>query len=77
MLRIALLAIVALVTTLLLVFSALDTPAKISPQGCRMSYMSPSYVIQTGFNSSWTSESLASRYRLMLYREVGWDSDKV
>ena len=40
-----------------------------------MSYMSPSYLLQTGFNASWTPASLASRYRLMLYREVGWDSN--
>lgn len=73
MLRAVFLAGAALVLTLLLAYSALDAPAKISPQGCRMSYMSPSYVLLTGFNESWTSPSLASRYRLMLYREVGWD----
>lgn len=45
---------------------------QLSPQGCRMSYMSPSYVLQDGFNASWTR--LAERYSLWLYREVGWDS---
>ncbi|EJD01013.1 PGAP1-domain-containing protein [Fomitiporia mediterranea MF3/22] len=74
MLRSTVLAGLSLLITLLLAYSAFDTPTKISPQGCRMSYMSPSYVLQTGFNASWTSASLASRYRLMLYREVGWDS---
>ncbi|OCB84491.1 PGAP1-domain-containing protein [Sanghuangporus baumii] len=73
MLRVVFLSGAALVLTLLLAYSAFDTPAKISPQGCRMSYMSPSYVLLAGFNASWTSSSLASRYRLMLYREVGWD----
>ncbi|KAL5488183.1 BST1 [Sanghuangporus weigelae] len=73
MLRVVFLAGAAFVLILLLAYSAFDTPAKISPQGCRMSYMSPSYVLLTGFNASWTSPSLASRYRLMLYREVGWD----
>ena len=44
----------------------------LSPQGCRMSYMSPSYVLMDSFNTSWTH--LSSRYSLWLYREVGWDS---
>lgn len=37
-----------------------------------MSYMSPSYI-QMDLNASWTSSYLANRYRLLLYREVGWD----
>ncbi|KAF8609615.1 PGAP1-domain-containing protein [Ceratobasidium sp. AG-I] len=45
----------------------------LSPQGCRMSWMSPSYVVQDGFNKTWTP--LARRYSLLLYREVGWDSE--
>jgi len=44
----------------------------LSPQGCRMSYMSPSYVLMDRFNASWTR--LSTRYSLWLYREVGWDS---
>ncbi|KAI5118768.1 hypothetical protein M0805_005649 [Coniferiporia weirii] len=75
MLRTILLAFAGLVLTFLLALSAFNTPSKISPQGCRMSYMSPSYALQTDFNASWTSASLANRYRLMLYREVGWDSN--
>ncbi|KAG1905635.1 PGAP1-like protein-domain-containing protein [Suillus fuscotomentosus] len=47
----------------------------VSPQGCRMSWMSPSYLLQHEFNSSWTP--LAHRYSLWLYREVGWDSNQV
>lgn len=49
--------------------------ATLSPQGCRMSWMSPSYVVQDGFNTTWTP--LARRYSLLLYREVGWDSETV
>jgi hypothetical protein len=40
-----------------------------------MSYMSPSYVIQSQFDTSWTP--LAKRYSLLLYREVGWEDDEV
>ena len=52
-----------------------QTPGLLSPQGCRMSYMSPSYILQSGFNASWTS--LSGRYSLWLYREVGWDNNQV
>jgi hypothetical protein len=40
-----------------------------------MSWMSPSYVLQNGFDTSWSP--LARRYSLWLYREVGWDSNQV
>ena len=40
-----------------------------------MSYMSPSYLIQSQFDTSWTP--LAKRYSLLLYREVGWEDDEV
>lgn len=40
-----------------------------------MSYMSPSYVLQTGFDERWSN--LAKRYSLYLYREVAWDDGKV
>jgi hypothetical protein len=40
-----------------------------------MSWMSPSYVQQPAFNTSWSP--LARRYSLWLYREVGWDSVQV
>ena len=52
-----------------------QTSGQLSPQGCRMSYMSPSYILQTGFDASWTS--LSGRYSLWLYREVGWDNNQV
>ncbi|KAJ7228247.1 PGAP1-like protein-domain-containing protein [Mycena pura] len=43
----------------------------LSPQGCRMSYMYQSYVLQAKFDVTWTP--LAKRYSLWLYREVdGW-----
>ncbi|KAI9574304.1 PGAP1-like protein-domain-containing protein [Boletus coccyginus] len=51
--------------------AAYDVPRLISPQGCRMSWMSPSYLLQSEFNTSWTP--LAGRYSLWLYREVGWE----
>ena len=52
-----------------------DSATSLSPQGCRMSYMSPSYLIQSQFDTSWTP--LAKRYSLLLYREVGWEDDEV
>lgn len=50
-----------------------DSPLQLSLQGCRMSYMSPSYLLQEDFNTSWTP--LARRYSLWLYREVGWEHE--
>jgi hypothetical protein len=58
-----------------LFFSAQELGGTLSPQGCRMSWMSPSYVQQTNFNTSWSP--LADRYSLWLYREVGWDAARV
>ncbi|EFI27764.1 GPI inositol-deacylase [Coprinopsis cinerea okayama7 len=55
-----------------LYFAVRNAGDSLSPQGCRMSWMSPSYVLQTGMNDTWSP--LASRYSLWLYREVGWDS---
>lgn len=40
-----------------------------------MSWMSPSYLLQAGFDTTWSP--LASRYSLWLYHEVGWDSVQV
>ncbi|CAE6535354.1 unnamed protein product [Rhizoctonia solani] len=51
-----------------------DSMTLLSPQGCRMSWMSPSYIVQDDFNTSWTP--LARRYSLLLYREVGWDAEQ-
>ncbi|GJJ07529.1 hypothetical protein Clacol_001731 [Clathrus columnatus] len=50
----------------------LRNPDRLSPQACRMSYMTPSYALETDFNSSWTR--LARRYSLWLYREYSWES---
>lgn len=36
-----------------------------------MSWMSASYLLQPGFDTTWSP--LAARYSLWLYREVGWD----
>ena len=52
-----------------------DISRNLSPQGCRMSWMSPSYVLQSQFNSTHTP--LGRRYSLWLYREVGWDTNQV
>ena len=45
----------------------------LSPQGCRMSYMYPSYLAQPDFDTTWTR--LANRYSLWLYREVDLDPE--
>jgi hypothetical protein len=63
-----------------LYLAAVDTASDLSPQGCRMSYMWPSYVLQSEFDVAWTP--LAKRYSLWLYREVdgygkGWESTHV
>src|SRR6266404_3327148 len=52
-----------------------DSATTLSPQGCRMSYMYPSYLGQSQFNTSWTP--LAKRYSLLLYREAGWEDNQV
>lgn len=70
-----LLGLSSLLAVLLFFLAGLDVSKDLSPQGCRMSWMSPSYIIQTGFDSTWTP--LARRYSLWLYREVGWDSVQV
>ncbi|KAF8969376.1 PGAP1-like protein-domain-containing protein [Flammula alnicola] len=66
------LGIFSLLALLLFYLASSDTAENLSPQGCRMSWMSPSYVQQANFNTSWSP--LARRYSLWLYREVGWDS---
>ncbi len=75
MLSIIGLSIFSLVLSSLLWLSSLDSSQNVSPQGCRMSYMSPSYILQHNLNASWTP--LARRYSLWLYREVGWDMNQV
>ncbi|KAG7447513.1 PGAP1-domain-containing protein [Guyanagaster necrorhizus] len=69
------LGLFSLVSVVILYLSTLDVQNNLSPQGCRMSRMSPSYILQTEFNASWTS--LANRYSLWLYREVGWESNMI
>lgn len=53
--------------------ASLDIAQNLSPQGCRMSWMSPSYHLQHKFDSTWTP--LARRYGLWLYREEGWEKE--
>ncbi|TFK43831.1 GPI-inositol-deacylase [Crucibulum laeve] len=69
------LGITSLLAVLLFFIAGSDIAQNLSPQGCRMSRMSPSYVLQQGFDASWTP--LARRYTLWLYREVGWDPIQV
>ncbi|KAJ7368736.1 PGAP1-like protein-domain-containing protein [Mycena albidolilacea] len=74
---------IALLSVLLVGYlysSTVDTARSLSPQGCRMSYMYPSYVLQSEFDVTWTP--LAKRYSLWLYREVdghgqGWEATHV
>ncbi|KAF5388432.1 hypothetical protein D9615_000673 [Tricholomella constricta] len=65
----------SLIALVLFYLAAGDIAENLSPQGCRMSWMSPSYVLQSKFNTSWTP--LARRYSLWLYREVGWDPNQI
>ncbi|KAI0031040.1 PGAP1-like protein-domain-containing protein [Vararia minispora EC-137] len=69
-LSLALLGVAAFVILHSLFRAAKNATTMLAPQGCRMAYMSPSYLIQP-LDASWTP--LASRYSLSLYREVGWE----
>ncbi|KAI0329552.1 GPI-inositol-deacylase [Cubamyces sp. BRFM 1775] len=57
----------SLVALAILYYAGVDTIKTLSPQGCRMSWMWPSYILQSHFDHSWTP--LARRYSLWLYRE--------
>src|SRR5712691_188696 len=70
-----LVALFSLLSVVLLYRAASESAISLSPQGCRMSYMSPSYLVQSQFDASWTP--LAKRYSLLLYREVGWEDNEV
>ncbi|OSD04507.1 GPI-inositol-deacylase [Trametes coccinea BRFM310] len=63
----------AAAAVLVLYYAGLDTLHSLSPQGCRMSWMWPTYLLQTGFDHSWTP--LARRYSLWLYREGNLESN--
>lgn len=67
----SLLGVCAASLVFLVYFASSELWQTLSPQGCRMSWMSPSYVLQTDFNATWSP--LTRRYSLWLYREVGWD----
>lgn len=69
------LGLLSLLAVFLIYLASSDISENLSSQGCRMSWMSPSYVQQANFNKSWTP--LSNRYSLWLYREVGWDPLKV
>ncbi|EKM59762.1 uncharacterized protein PHACADRAFT_85765 [Phanerochaete carnosa HHB-10118-sp] len=70
-----LVSIVSLCIVTSVYYAAIDTIKILSPQGCRMSWMSPSYLLQSGFDRTWTP--LAERYSLWLYREVGWEGHEL
>ncbi len=65
----------SLVAVALFYHAGLDTYHSLSPQGCRMSWMWPSYVLQTRFDHTWTP--LSRRYSLWLYREGNLESNEV
>jgi glycosylphosphatidylinositol deacylase len=69
------LGILSIALSLVFYRAAVDVSYNLSPEGCRMSWMYPSYIPQVNFDSSWTS--LASRYSLWLYREADRESDEV
>ncbi|KAG6910148.1 hypothetical protein DXG01_012907 [Tephrocybe rancida] len=69
------LASASLAALLVFYLATVDITENLSPQGCRMSWMSPSYIVQADFNVSWTP--LANRYSLSLYREVGWEHNEI
>lgn len=48
---------------------------QLDPKGCRMSYMRPSYIKLSEFDTEHTR--FASKYSLYLYREQGLDNEKV
>lgn len=59
---------------LVAIFRSLTT-RQIEPKGCRMSYMRPSYIHFSEFDTEHTR--FASKYSLYLYREQGIDSGQV
>ncbi|KZT39644.1 PGAP1-domain-containing protein, partial [Sistotremastrum suecicum HHB10207 ss-3] len=72
-LRLAFVTLLAVLFTAWTYRATVDSVKTLSPQGCRMSYMYPEYILQKEFNSTWTP--LANRYSLWLYREGdGWDT---
>ncbi|THV08207.1 GPI-inositol-deacylase [Dendrothele bispora CBS 962.96] len=72
---ISLLSLCSISVVYLFLYATSYVTEHLSPQGCRMSYMSPGYIPQTGFDVSWTP--LAQRYSLFLYREAGWEPNQV
>lgn len=66
--------LVPLVPLVLLAALLLAAAAHVAPSlgrsTCRMAWMSPAYVLLPGMRSA---DPHASRWRLLLYREQGWD----
>ena len=68
------LTLCSLTAVAVLYYAALDTYHSLSPQGCRMSWMWPSYVLQNKFDITWTPH--AHRYSLWLYREGNLENNQ-
>ncbi|KAI0355362.1 GPI-inositol-deacylase [Trametes cingulata] len=71
----AVFSVFSIVAVAVLYYAAVDTLNTLSPQGCRMSWMWPSYVLQSRFDHSWTP--LARRYSLWLYREGNLENNEL
>ncbi|KAI0371559.1 GPI-inositol-deacylase [Pilatotrama ljubarskyi] len=71
----AVFSVFSVVAVAVLYYAAVDTLNTLSPQGCRMSWMWPSYVLQSRFDRSWTP--LARRYSLWLYREGNLENNEL
>ncbi|KAI0658506.1 GPI-inositol-deacylase [Cubamyces menziesii] len=71
----AVFATFSLVALAVLYYAGVDTIKTLSPQGCRMSWMWPSYILQSHFDHSWTP--LARRYSLWLYREGNLENNEL
>ncbi|KAI0677215.1 GPI-inositol-deacylase [Trametes maxima] len=71
----AVFSLFSIVSVAVLYYAGVDTVKTLSPQGCRMSWMWPSYVLQSHFDHSWTP--LARRYSLWLYREGNLENNEL
>ncbi|KAH9899517.1 GPI-inositol-deacylase [Cubamyces lactineus] len=71
----AVFATFSLLAVAVLYYAGVDTIKTLSPQGCRMSWMWPSYILQSHFDHSWTP--LARRYSLWLYREGNLENNEL
>ncbi|KAI9000694.1 GPI-inositol-deacylase [Trametes punicea] len=71
----AVFALFSVAAVAVLYYAGVDTLNTLSPQGCRMSWMWPTYILQSRFDHSWTP--LARRYSLWLYREGNLENNEL